>query len=697
MEPSCEHDSDVQRKRDRRSKAAEVYIPPVADVKRRAACLADPELFLKTYFKQIFFSPFVIHHRRMIAAIHERALSGGDKAIAAPRGDGKTQIAICMLVFILLATDIRFPVIVGATTKKGRKLFNQVKRKFASPRKYPDFVADFPEVTAPVLDLRGAPQRAAKQHVNGVNTDIIWTQDFVRLPHIDGSPYGGKCVAFYGLDSAIRGETEEGDRPDFAIIDDPETREVAFSPTEQHREIEEIIDGDIAGLAGPDTTVSRVVLTTIQNRKCFSYRVTDRSQKATFAGERYGWLAKWPGSHDESKEGHERSQIDGMWQEYIAIRQRDQKDGDKDGLNALAFYIANRELMERGSEVTNPNRFNKRVDANGVAVEISAVQAFFNRVADWGLPRVLAELQNDPEEEETDQTLGLTAGKVASRISGLDQHKLPMVEPIIITVGLDLGKFWSHWVKIAWFGNATGVIIDYGILETPGLQANTPEKAIEIALLKSLLQWRTDILADNPPAFCLVDSGDYSAAVYEFVRQVNGNPFAASKGSPKFFMGTASDTRRHFSECYASHQPEERLWLYNVNSEYWKNWVHERFSTPTFSDQQQFNDGTLSLFASPDAKKHLTFSHHIVAEERRELFVEGKGLVRKWVAVSKNNHWLDATALACCAAGVMGVRLIPRTSAIVPPAAKPAKPRLPQPANDRFRKREGGWIPKRKS
>lgn len=76
-----------------RSKAAEVTVPDPADPQRRERCLADPERFLKTYNgtgRFGFTTPFASHHRAMISAIYERAVSGGDKAVAAPRGDGST-------------------------------------------------------------------------------------------------------------------------------------------------------------------------------------------------------------------------------------------------------------------------------------------------------------------------------------------------------------------------------------------------------------------------------------------------------------------------------------------------------------------------------------------------------------------------------------------------------------------------------
>lgn len=654
MEGSSSHDGDLERKRQMRSKAAEVRIPPVANLARREACLADPERFLRTYGHRRFFNPFAFYHQRMIAAIYERAKSGGDKAVAAPRGDGKTQIATWMMVYILLAAMVRFPIIVAATNKHARKIFRQVKSIFGQF----ELAEDFPEISACVNALEGAPQRAAKQHVAGVPTKIIWTKEEVGLPHVQGSPYGGRYLVYFGLDSAIRGVHFDGVRPDFALIDDPETRDVAKSQT-QHFDVEALIDADIAGLADPNTRMARVVLTTIQNRRCYSYRVTDPVTTPTFAGERHGMFSERPENIDK-------------WMDYVSIRQQAQVKGDKDGREATAFYLADQEAMDAGFVVTNPHRYVKQVDDEGRPIEVSAIQYYFNRVADWKWARVKAELDNDPEEEITDETLGLTAGLVASRISGLARNVLPDIEPILITAGIDLGKFWSHWVKIAWFGNATGIVIDYGIMETPGLNASSTDNAIEQALMKSLIQWRTHVLFPHPPAFCLVDSGNFKSAAYGFVHEVGGSPWAVSKGPATFQLGTESPTRRLFDECWAGYQPQDRLWLYNPNTIYWKRFVHQAFATPTFNDQHQFNDGSLSLFASNDRKEHHTFSHHVVAEEWRERFVEGKGVVRKMEVVSANNHWLDAMALACCAAGVLGVRLIQR-AAVQAPSKQPAK------------------------
>jgi hypothetical protein len=648
-----EADKDIERKRDKRSEAARVVIPEPLDIQRRESCLADPEKFLRTYFSPIFYNPFAEHHLAMIDAIYQRALTGGDKAVAAPRGDGKTQVTVGMAVFVMLATKIRFPVLIGNTSKKGGKLFRQLKYKFEARNKYPEFYGDFPEITACIAALEGAPQRAAKQHVDGQRTHITWQQDLIVMPSVPPQPWGdtdwgGKRLTFFGLDSAIRGEGFEEDRPDMAIIDDPETREVAFSPTDRHRDIEDMIDGDVAGLAGPNTTISRIVLTTIQNRSCYSFRVTDSKQKPAFAGERYPLLKTWPTSK-------------AMWDEYIAIRQREKSDGLKDAPGATAFYLEHFDEMNEGAVLSNPHRFVSQLNDEGDPIEVDALQAFFNRVADWGLPRVLAELQQDPEEEEQVDSLKITSGLVMSRMSGLNRFELPKEEDVRIVCGIDVGKFFSHWCKVAIHGNATCHVIDYGVMETHGLSAQSETEAVQKALVTSLEQWRIDIQAENPPEFCLIDSGDYSDAVYEFVRRV-GSPFAASKGwesARLVFTGESTPTRLFFEECRADFQAKERIWLYNLNSEYWKQQVHQRFVTSTRNEAGQLNDGSLSVWSTTDRKEHLSFAHHIVAEERREVFKEGKGLVKSWVKTNKNNHWLDATALALCAGGCLGLRVVP--------------------------------------
>jgi len=666
------------RQREIRSEAARVYIPEPEDIVRREQCLDDPERFLRTYFAPIFYNPFADHHRAMIDAIYERAFTGGDKAVAAPRGDGKSQVAIAMLIYVLHASPISFPIIVAATRLKAVKLFKQIKNKYANKIKYPEFYGDFPEVCCCVSALQGTPQRAAKQHVDGELTNIAWTQDLVSFPYVAGSFVSGKRLTFFGLDSAIRGEGFEEMRPDMAVIDDPETREVAFSPTDKHREIEDMIDGDIAGLSGPTTRIRRVVLTTIQNRNCYSYRVTDRKLKPAFEGDRYPLLSSWPTNRE-------------LWEEYVSIRQKDQSEGLKDGPNATRFYLDNFDDMNEGAVVANPHRFVGEINADGTQIEIDALQSFFNRVADWGFSRVLAELQQDPEETEETESIKLTAGAVASRLSGLGQNQLPPVDCKIV-IGCDLGKYASHWVKVAVHGNAIAHVIDYGVIENYGMASSTPTEAVESSLLNRLEQWRSEQI-EGKLDFVLIDSGTFTRAAYDFVKRA-GWPFNVAKGQSAriSFDGQNTPQRRYFEQVRADLQAQERIWLYNVNVDYWKLQVQQRFKTGTMNELNQYNEGSISIYSTDDRKKHLSFSQHIVAEELQEKFKPGKGMRTEWVVKNKNNHWLDAMTYAMAATGILGFKINQPATLLTEQQPRQSSRQQERNRPPNFRSRQGGWI-----
>jgi hypothetical protein len=68
-----------------------------------------------------------------------------------------------------------------------------------------------------------------------------------------------------------------------------------------------------------------------------------------------------------------------------------------------------------------------------------------------------------------------------------------------------------------------------------------------------------------------------------------------------------------------------------------------------------------------DQKRHLSFAHHIVAEELQLIPVGVNATKEKMVLKSKNNHWLDATALACAAAGCVGIKVIEQQQAVIKP------------------------------
>jgi len=620
-----------------------------------------------------FRQPFGQVHSRMIQAIHDRALTGGKKAVAAPRSRGKSTIVKGMNIYLTARELVRFIVPICATTKLAGRIYSDYRNEW---RNNDLLNEDFPEICGPVRNLEGAPQRAARQHIDGHLTLINWSAtDFLRLPRVPGtandylkslgkewSPFGGVKMTFAGLDAAFRGMNIDDDRPDFLIIDDPETRESAKS----HDQIEDridIIEKDIEGLEGAEKPMAIVMVTTLQNTYCVSAQFTDPETKAAWEGERYGWIQSWPDRLD-------------LWEEYIARRRAAQQAKDRHGMEAVEFYLANREAMHEGVSMLAEN-FKSITLKDGRQAVHSAIQEAYNKISDTNLSAFKAEYQNDPDPEEQAEVSALTPGRVAGQLSRIDQGIIPD-DMAFSFVGIDIGKYKSHWVKIRMTREAILWIINYGFVETHGLTKFSSEQAIELAIIQSLLEFSdTDVFKDATPTLTLVDSGDFTESIYEFCKQA-GSPFFPAKGWSKerFHQKKITEEYQPFLQAYAHKTIDSKrrdMWLYNIETEFWKKWGQERFLVDAFMDDTRL-PGSVALFDPPhgDRKFHSQFARHMVSESEQLVPVDGKLNKRVWVVHDKaNNHWLDAYALACAAAGCAGLRLVnPIVAEIVPTPVK---------------------------
>ena len=243
-------------------------------------------------------------------------------------------------------------------------------------------------------------------------------------------------------------------------------------------------------------------------------------------------------------------------------------------------------------------------------------------------------------------------------------------------------------MKIAFEGNAVGTIIDYGEWKVIGTEKSSTDENVLIAVLRALRELRIYAMADSPPDVAFVDSGDFTQAVYAFTKE-SGHPWHAVKGSDTGrmkFTGENSKSQQFFENVRADIELTNNIFLYHVNGPYWKEQVHQRFITQTFDESMRFNDGSLSLWSANDIKRHAAFAKQIVAEVLT--VKDGK---KTWELVSRDNHKLDATGYALAGAGCLGVRVIPKHVKQPMPPSKPKE----QVENNRFKKRQGGWIPRR--
>jgi len=682
---------------------------PPKDVFRRLACLADSELFLTTYFADVFFEPFTDDRRDMHHAIIRAAMYGGDQAIAGSRGEGKTKLAIYTALYLTVRGLSRFPIVIGKNQRKSEAELRTVREKL---QQSPLLLEDFPELCMPFQAVGGWSSRARMQTVAGQYTNLKIAADHIIFPTVtpemlpsdwpDGieSVSTGQIVASIGIDGSIRGTNYRDVRPDIAIIDDIEDRQAAESEALISKN-DEIIEQDIGGLASSAERVARVFLCTIQNRKCIAFRYTDPKQKPSWKGKRYRKMIRPPDRMD-------------LVQEYLRLR-IERAENDPDARVAFRFWRDNRAELERDCIVSNTHSFSGKIHEDGEPLELSAVQSYYNKVADLGEKAVATEIDNDPPEEVGPQGSGLTWQTVAGRLSGLDRGQVP-ANASCITVGIDLGKYLCHWVAIAWWKGAGGCVIDYGRAEVVGTERGMDHEASEPMIYRALLAWRDELLTKNyvdaagtprKVDAVFVDSGAFTDAPYQFVRDVRGAPFFVVKGQAHYRDKTAeTDKIKPGAHLHAAYQEAQGLWLYELNTDFWKQFIHERFLTPTFDDQNFLRRGALSLFVQPNDRKHTSYAQHIVAEELVSEFKEGKGVKTWWNKVNENNHWLDATYMAAAAASARGIYLLSATpeapdGPTVTPRAKsnhePEKQRQPfgKPASQRHgvpKRRAGGWV-----
>jgi phage terminase large subunit GpA-like protein len=256
----------------------------------------------------------------------------------------------------------------------------------------------------------------------------------------------------------------------------------------------------------------------------------------------------------------------------------------------------------------------------------------------------------------------LDSTELANRMTDLPRGVVPKGTQWL-TAAVDLGKYLTHWIVVAWLPGATCHIVDYGRVEVA-----SEDLGVEQATLVALREFRALVGEGWPvgraggepmiPARVWIDSGYMTPVVYAFCRE-SGNRFLPAIG-----RGAAQQHRqwynrptrtgaivRHVGEGFhINYIRAERIRLVEVDADHWKSWVHQRLSTPLDKP------GTMTLFqAAP--QEHLALAKHLTAETKTEQFLAGRGVVVKWERLRRQNHWFDALYNACAAGHLCGVRL----------------------------------------
>lgn len=687
--------ADRDRKRQQRINDSIIYIPRCEDRKRRDDLEQDDIAWLMWYFgegsntERPYTYEFTEQQREMIAAIRYAIQYGGDQAIAASRGEGKSTNCQRLLLKCALAGEVDYAMLFGANGSASRKALKNIKLPLATNTR---LLADYPEICVPIRALENAPQRANTQRACGYRHDTgerygpvllgyTWCGDAIMFPRTPGCKASSAIIETIGLDGGVRGANANGRRPRIAVIDDPDTRDSARSE-DQAEKLEENIDAAIGGLGDQTHQIGRVILTTLQSRLSVSFKYTDPKQKPTFKGRRYRFLGTK--KSDGTIVGLP-NRMD-LWDEYIAMRKEDLQKRDDSGVDldpearrAHQFYLDNREAMDSGAIVSNPNRYDSSVLADGSQKEVSALQHYYNKVCGLGPERVATEYDNDPPEETAIVESGITPHRIQKQVSGLPRKMIPN-GCTVLTQGIDVRKVALHWVVRAWKPDGTGYVVDYGIHEVVGTTYGSDE-GVDAAVTKAIIARMTELKETDyrteeggviPVDLTLVDAGWRTDAVYAACLKI-GTGIMPIMGFGKSSGCTQANFHDHFKRT-ADKKPGDgwfmsrkgNIWLVCSDADRWKAWEHDRWMT------SPDKAGCLFVWGIPhedpsrmssDQKGHIGYAHHITNEREVEEPIRGQ-LVRKWKLKSDNNHYLDASCYANVAANMRGVRIASSRAAI---------------------------------
>lgn len=650
-------------------------IPAIVDPARREACRFDLRLALTTYFPDKFTLEFSQDHLDFIDATQRAILEGLKQVQAMPRGSGKTTIFECAVIWAVLYGHCSFAMLIAATNEKAKDNIGSIKAELEFNDRLFD---DFPEACFPIRKLERIANRARGQTYKGEPTRIVFKDERVVLPTVEGSESSGAIVIAAGLTGGgIRGAKHtmpDGSsvRPSVVLIDDPQTRESAASAS-QSRTREKIITGDVAGMAGPGKSVSALMAVTVIIRGDLSDRMLNRTINPTWRGTRCKLMRSMPSDMER-------------WDKYWEIRAEEFRN-EGDGSKSTQFYLDDQEAMDAGAEPSWKER--------KLATDASAIQHAMNLYYE-SKDAFFAEYQNEPLDESPTGDELLTPPEIMQRLSLVDRFVVPL-EAEWITAHCDVHDRLIYYVVCAWSRDFRGFIIDYGTWPEQtmpyftlrdcriGLKDQYPGKSREGSIAAGLLdlvnvlcsrEWEHEGGGKKYMDRLLIDEGYEAKKVVHPVarRSEHRRLIRTAKGfgvgaKQRFSMDEWKDRPGeikgdHWRDSAIEKTSARRL-VFDTN--HWKSFVHKRLAAAPG------DPATLTLFGH-DPKRHELFADQLCAEYR--VHVSGFRRVDEWQQRPgrPDNHYFDCLVGCAAAASHLGAKL-PDTTPASLKKQRPAKRR----------------------
>lgn len=496
--------------------------PEIVDRPRRDAAFASLRIFLETYFPQTFRLAWSQDHRRIIDRLQAVIEGGGQYAVAAPRGGGKTSMTERAALWAVVTGRRRYVVYVACNESLAEKALERLK---AELERNDLLLADWPNAAYPIRRLEGQSRRCVGQLFDGVRTSIVWQRRRLILPTMPppDAESSGAVIHVVGLGGAVRGLNHvdpagETVRPDLLLIDDPQDRESARSAIQTSVRLD-TLNGDLLALGGPKKRVAALATVTKICRDDLADQLLDPKRFPAWQGETYKLVYRWPDRID-------------FWEEYLKLRAEGFLPGGDRGEGATEFYRRHRAAMDEGAEVAWPERYG--------ANEHSAIQNAFNLRQDLKDAVFEAEFQNSVPEPPKDAH-ALDAVEIAQRVNGSERFVSPP-EVERLTCFIDVGPSLLWYMVCGWSERFDCAVLDAGAWPeqrarvfatrnadpTIVTEFGGPEGGLDGAIygaLESLVgeilgrAWTRSDGAEMPVSRILIDSGFERNAVRLFARQ----------------------------------------------------------------------------------------------------------------------------------------------------------------------------------
>lgn len=606
------------------------------DPQRRRRLERHPDRWLRWYFPNIFTLPFADGHLAIINAIVRTDATGKDMVVAAPHGEGKTNIMRYMSVFLIFTKRARFVVVGGWQNRSASEAFSTWCLALTSER----LVADYPEYCAPFAESTHA-NRLPRLHWQGEDKPTGAMIKAAKMQIV--FPDGRGAMAAGSLQGDIKGlnvTTADGAslRPDKLLLDDPQDVERAADPV-FIAEVLHRIDTQWLCLAGPNSRISMMVACTIFAPNDVGESLGNRKSSVFIRIPR---VVSWPTDFDKAD-----SMARTLWDRWF-----DLYCDDRTHEESFAFYRRNRKAMCDGFAVSWKYRFD---ESKGDP------DAFFSAMVDYytkGRDAFFSEYQNAPVDR--DVTLyDLTPQCVLSHRCDMKQDE-PPDDTIFTVMTTDINYSYGLTYEVSAFTRSrTCHVLARGVwCESPlPISAKNTNMVRRQEAVKAALQKMSEWVALQPwrlDQWWIDAGGEQFETVTSFCRAAKKEGrlgrAAIGRAGRSYNPLTRTQFGRVRGRVYQCFTHESGRW-FCFDADYYKETAQTSWITPVgLSGSATIYDGNHRDYADQMCREILAAKG--VLEARN-----GSATVYayKWDTRPGKHDFLDCHGMAYAAAGYEGV------------------------------------------